>query len=59
MKTYNLREIKSILKDNGFIYDHQTGDHLVYKRDNQHLTITAKPNKMVWQRLVKEYSLCL
>ena len=57
--TYNKREIHRILKKNGYTLHHQTGGHLIYRNKNgKHLTISVcKYNKMVFQRLIKEYDL--
>lgn len=57
--TYNKREIRRILKDNGYKLHHQSGSHLIYKNEQgRHLAITVDNcNKMVFQRLVKEHNL--
>ena len=59
MKTYNLKEVKNILSNNGFQFCYQNGNHLIYKKNNQHITITRTINKMVFQRLIKEYDLTI
>lgn len=54
----NPREFQRILKDNGFIYDHQTGDHRIWKRGSEHISVPCvKINPLIAQRLVKEYTL--
>ena len=57
--TYNKRDIQRILKNNGWTLHHQKGSHLIYKnKRGEHLTIACcKYNKMVFQRLIKEYNL--
>lgn len=57
--TYNLNDIQSILRKNGWSFHHQKGSHMIYKNNNgQHLTIArCKCNKMIIQRLIKEYGL--
>lgn len=57
--TYNKRDIQRILKNNGWKFDRQNGSHCVYKNDrNEHLTVTVgRCNKMVFQRLIKQYGL--
>ena len=57
--TYNKKDIQRILKNNGWTFHHQTGSHLIYKNDKgEHITIGAcKYNKMVMQRLIKQYNL--
>ena len=60
MKVYNDREIKRILKDNGYHVDRKKGDHEIWVSDKseRHITIPANDiNRMVWQRLVKENNL--
>lgn len=57
--TYNKRDIQRILKANGWTLHHIKGSHFIYKnRNGQHLTIgCCNYNKMVFQRLIKEYNL--
>jgi predicted RNA binding protein YcfA (HicA-like mRNA interferase family) len=59
MKTYDKKDIKRILRNNGYTLHHQKGSHEIYKNENgQHLTIRFRDcNKMVFQRLIKEYGL--
>ncbi len=52
------REFQRILKDNGFVYDHQTGDHRIWYRGNEHISVPyIRINPLIAQRLVKEYKL--
>lgn len=57
--TYNKRDIERILRKNGWTFHHQKGSHLIYRNERgQHLTIgCCKYNKMIMQRLIKEYDL--
>ncbi len=56
----NAREFQRVLKKNGFVYNHQTGDHRIWYRNSQHISVNIrKLNPIVTQRLVKEYSLQL
>ena len=55
---YNPREFQKILKKNGFVFEHQTGDHRIWKRDGQHISFPcSKLNPIIVQRLVKENGL--
>lgn len=57
--TYNKRDIQRILRNNGWTLHHCKGSHQIYKNENgEHLTIgTCKCNKMIMQRLIKQYNL--
>lgn len=60
MKVYNDKEIKRILKDNGYFIVRTKGDHEIWehKDSKRHITVPYKNiNRMVWQRLVKEYNI--
>lgn len=57
MKQYNTREFKKILTNNGFLYDRTSGDHFIYKRENDIIVINNNINMMVAKRLVKTYRL--
>lgn len=57
LRKYTHREFSKILEDNGFVLDHISGSHYIYKRNHQHLSINLKPNPCVCQRLIKEYNL--
>lgn len=56
-KTFSKREIQKILKNNNFIYVGSHGNRCKYKRGNETLMINPEPNKMIFNRLVKEYDL--
>ena len=58
MKDYNIREFKRILMDNGWVYDHQTGDHEIWYKNNKHMSVPLrKKNPMLFRRLIKENEL--
>ena len=56
-KTYSKREIKNILKSNGFVYVGTRGDRCKYKRGGEILVLNEEPNKLIFQRLIKEHNL--
>lgn len=57
--TYSDKDIKRILRNNGFVLQRQSGSHMIYVNgDGRHMAVRcSKCNKMVWQRLIKEYGL--
>ena len=57
--TYNRIDIENILKNNGWKCTRQSGSHKIYTNEQgKHMTIRCnKCNKMVFQRLIKEYNL--
>jgi len=61
MRTFNEIEIYRILKNNGWKLHHKTGGHAIYKNDKgEHISIgTGKCNKMIMQRLIKQYKLAI
>lgn len=55
---YSVREFKKILKKNGYHYVRSKGSHSVWNNGIKSLTITEKKiNRMIIQRLIKEYNL--
>ena len=57
-KIYSAREFACLLRNNGYSYDRTKGDHVIYKKNGQLITFTARPKKrMIVKRLIKEYSL--
>ena len=56
-KTFTKREVQKILKQNGFMYVSSHGNRHKYKRENEILMINPEPNKMIFNRLIKEYKL--
>ena len=60
MKVYTTKEIKRILKDNGYSFmRYAKGDHEIWinHSGNKICIKSNNMNRMVWQRLVKENSL--
>lgn len=59
MKVYNFNEAEKIIRENGFSLKSQKGSHMKYHRGpkEQIILVYGKLNRMVWQRLVKEYNL--
>jgi predicted RNA binding protein YcfA (HicA-like mRNA interferase family) len=60
MKVYNDREIRKILKKNGYVVIRTTGDHNIWEHTvtGDRLSLNYnKVNRMVWQRLVKEHNI--
>lgn len=55
MKNCSSRNIQKKLSDAGYTVDRKWGDHVVYKRGDESITITAPYiNKMVEKRLIKQ-----
>lgn len=60
IKQYSVKEAKNILRLNGFVYVRSSGDHDIYKRDGNTISISVNNkdiNKMLWRRLMKENNL--
>ncbi len=54
----NSREFQKMISENGFVFHHQTGDHRIWYRGTEHISVTSKKlNPMIAQRLVKEFKL--
>ena len=61
-RTYNLRDMKKIVHNNGFVLKRQTGSHLIYEKAGEPRKLCigiCNANKMVFQRLMKEFDLKL
>lgn len=56
-KTFNKKEVQKILKANGFEKVDSRGNRHKYKRGNEILMINPEPNKMIFNRLIKEFNL--
>ena len=56
-RTFSKREVQKILKANGFEHIGSHGDRHKYRRGGEILTLNPEPNKMVFNRLIKEYNL--
>ena len=59
MKVYNSREAQKVVRKNGYTYEYSRGDHDHYIKGKQRIVIARKLNRMIWERLVKEYELNL
>ena len=54
-KVYSLRGCLTIIKKNGFVYDHSTGGHDMYKRGNKIISLPSNNiNPMIFRCLIKE-----
>lgn len=56
-KAFSDKEFKRILRDNGFVFDHGTGSHMIYKRGSETVIVSRPLSKMIARRLLKEYDL--
>ena len=61
IRIYNTREARTIAEKNGWYLARTAGDHYIYKHpnDSKILTISHGLNRIVWQRVIKEYGLDL
>lgn len=59
MKVYSSREFIAILKKNGFMFVRQSGGHKVFRRGNQQTIVNRKINRMIVERVIKEFELVL
>ena len=50
-KSYNVNEIKKIMRQNGYIVDRTTGSHIIYKKGSD--TISLPINKGSNKRICK------
>ena len=59
MAEFSKRDVERILRKNGWKLHRCKGSHKIYKNEyNQHLTvIPSRCNRMIMQRLIKEYDL--
>ena len=57
MKVYNDREFGKLLNNNGYRHVRTKGSHSVYSNGDRTLTVNKGINRMVVQRLIKEYEL--
>lgn len=56
--SYDRRKFIKIIEANGFMFNRQTGDHLIHINDKgRHISVPIKLNKMIAQRLIKENEL--
>ena len=59
MKVYSSREARQIIRRNGYEYEYSRGDHDYFFKENRRIVIANHLNRMIWERLVKEYQLDL
>lgn len=57
MKVYTDREFSKLLKRNGYKKKRTKGDHFIYSNGERTISINKGINRMVAQRLIKEYDL--
>ena len=56
--TYNVREFKRLLLDNGFKFHRQAGSHQIYKRGDETLSMpSSNPAQTTLYDLIKQYNL--
>lgn len=57
-KIFTRKECIRIIRNNGYIYDHSTGGHDIYKKGARILSVPSNEiNPMMFRRLMKEYNL--
>ena len=57
-RIFSRKECLLILKNNGYVYDHSTGGHSIYKKGNSTISIPSiNINPMLFRRLMKENNL--
>lgn len=59
MKVYSSREARQVVRRNGYTYEYTRGDHHYFFKNNKRIVIAENLNRMIWERLVKEYELDL
>ena len=59
IKAVNKREADKILRDNGWVYKRNYGDHSIYKHENfaEMVSIPRDVNRMMWEKYVKKFNL--
>lgn len=57
--TYTKRDVQRILKANGYTLQsgRGKGSHSIYKNGSRTIALSNSFNKMIFQRLIKEYGL--
>ncbi|WP_026523265.1 type II toxin-antitoxin system HicA family toxin [Butyrivibrio sp. MB2005] len=57
-RIYSGRDFEKLLKDNNYQRSRQRGSHIIFSNGNKTLSINLRnPNRMVVERLIKEYEL--
>jgi len=61
MKVYSFKEGQRIVYKNGWKLVRMNGDHFYYKKEGNPrlLTLSLNLNRMIWQRLIKEFDINL
>ena len=59
MKVYNSREARRVVRGNGYEYLYSRGDHDYFAKGKRKIIIAQNLNRMIWERLVREYELNL
>ena len=61
MKVYNTREAQKVAVANGWQLTRKSGDHFIYSHPEHTkiLTISRGLNRMIWERVVKEFNIDL
>ena len=60
MKRYTKFEFNKILISNGFVFERQSGGHLIYKRDGTETCVIPQViQEPIARRLIKEHKLIL
>lgn len=57
MKQFTFKKFTDILKNNGFSFSRQKGDHFIYIRNGKHVSIPKSIKSVVALRLIKENNL--
>lgn len=57
MKVYDDRSFARLLSNNGYRLDRTSGSHFIYKGISGTISVNKNINRMVAQRLIKEYGL--
>lgn len=56
-KVYSYREVKEILKNNGYSVNRVKGDHIIWTNGKSSIAININPNPLVIRRLFRTYNL--
>ena len=57
-RIFTRKECLLIIKNNGYVYNHSTGGHDIYKKGDKTLSVPSNNiNPMMFRRLMKEYDL--
>lgn len=60
MKNWTRREVKTIMKANGYTIARWNGSHAIYKKENNTIVIgTSNNNSAIFNRIIKENNLVI